>query len=176
MIRGGLQRPENGENMACLEPGRTVEETRLVLPVRFEEVTEALEDIVPRLVNSTHGVGSCRAVAAIIDRFESCAFEETLLPSLPEVGGPIRPLEGAEGNEAFLDSWVAKGTLLGEDGVYTVFVVFIEVMRRPLQGSWTAHAFTVLGTLQSVGSLIEELKSETQAGPVPRVREAPEDD
>lgn len=146
--------------MACLEPGQAIEESRLILPVHFDEVALALEDLVPRIVNSTRGAGDCRAVAAIIDRFESCAFEETLVPAIPDAGGPIRPLEGALSNEAFLDSWVAKGTLLGSDGRYSVFVVFIEVMRRPLQGSWTAHSFTILGTTQTVGSLMDEIRAD----------------
>jgi hypothetical protein len=97
---------------------------------------------------------------AITDRFESCGAEEIHVESVPEAGGPIMPLAGAETTAAILDSWLAKGTVLGEDGDYSVFVVFLDVMRRPLQGSWTVQTMTVLGTRQSVPSLIEELEIE----------------
>jgi hypothetical protein len=146
-------------NMACLAPGEAIEATNLVMPVRLDEAALALEDVIPRLVNSS-GLGSCGAVMAITDRFESCGCEEILVDSVPEAGGPIMPLEGGETTAAFLDSWVAKGTLLGSDGDYSVFVVFLDVMRRPLQGSWNVQTMTVLGTRQSLPSLIEELEIE----------------
>lgn len=145
--------------MACLAPGEAIEATDLAMPVRLDEAALALEDIIPRLVNSS-GLGSCRAVMATTDKFESCGCEEIHVESVPEAGEPIMPLEGGETTAAVLDSWVAKGTLLGADGDYSVFVVFLEVMRRPLQGSWTAQTLMVLGTRQSVRSLIEELEIE----------------
>jgi hypothetical protein len=145
--------------MTCLSPGEALEATSLVMPVRLDEAALALEDIIPRLVNNS-GRSSCRAVMAITDRFESCGCEEIHVESVPHAGGPIMPLEGEETTAAILDSWVAKGTLLGGDGDYSVFVVFLDVMRRPLQGSWTVQTMTVLGTRQSVPSLIEELELE----------------
>ncbi len=145
--------------MACLAPGQALESTGLTMPVRLEEAALALEDIVPGLVNSS-GLGGCRAVMAIIDRFESCGCEEMHVASVPMPGGPIMPLEGEDSTAAYLDSWVAKGTLLGADGDFAVFVVFLDVMRRPLQGSWTVQTSTILGTRQSVGSFLEELELE----------------
>jgi hypothetical protein len=145
--------------MACITPGEAIEATGLVMPVRLAEAALALENMIPGLVNSSE-IGSCRAVMAITDRFESCGCEEILVESVPEAGGPIMPLEGEETTAAILDSWVAKGTVLGADGEYSVFVVFLDVMRRPLQGSWTVQNLTVLGTRQSVPSLIEELEIE----------------
>jgi hypothetical protein len=132
------------------------------MPVRLVEAALALEDIVPRVVNATRGMGTCPAVVAVVDRFESCTFEEETVPSIPEVGGPIVSLQRGDTTEAVLDTWLAKGTLLGTDGAYSVFVAFMEVMRRPLQGSWTASTLTVLGTEQSVASLLEELELELQ--------------
>jgi len=146
--------------MACLQPGQGVEATGLTLPVRLGEVALALEDIVPRLVNAAGCVEGCRAVVAIVDRIESCGAEPMQFESMPDAAGPIMPLEGDESTAAILDSWLAKGTVLGEDGAYSVFVVFMDVMRRPLQGSWTASSVTVLGTKQSVGALLEELEFE----------------
>jgi hypothetical protein len=145
--------------MACITPGEAIEATGLLMPVRLDEVALALEDIIPGLVNSS-GIASCSAVMAITDRFESCGCEEIMVESVPEPGGPIMPLEGEKTTAAILDSWVAKGTVLGADGDYSVFVVFLDVMRRPLQGSWTVQTMTVLGTRQSVPALIEELEIE----------------
>lgn len=147
--------------MACLGPGEAVETSGLVLPVRLDEAAYALEDLVPSLVNAS-GVGDCRAVAAITDRIESCAFEQTFIESVPAIDSPIIALEGADTNEAVLDSWLAKGTVLGADGGYTVFVAFMEVMRRPTQGCWVASSITIMGTKQSVRSLIEEMELERE--------------
>jgi hypothetical protein len=135
-----------------------LEATGLILPVHLGEAALALEDIVPRLVNAASEIGDCPAVAAIVDKFESCTYEETRVESVPDVGGPIMPLEGEDTTAAILDTWLAKGTILGEDCDYTVFVVFLEVMRRPLQGSWSVQAITVMGTKQSVESLLGELE------------------
>jgi hypothetical protein len=146
--------------MSCLEPGRAVEAACFILPVRPDEVALAIEDVVPRLLNATKGVGDCRAVAAITDRFESCVFEQSHIPCLPEAAGPIVPLAGDSASDAVLDSWLAKGTLLGEDGQCSVFVAFLEVMRRPFQGSWTVQTLTILGTKQSVASLLDEIERE----------------
>jgi hypothetical protein len=143
--------------MACLQPGQGVEATGFVLPVSLGEVAIALEDIVPRLVNAAGCVEGCRAVVSIVDRLESCGAEPMQFESMPEAASPIMPLEGDESTAALIDSWLAKGTVLGEDGSYTVFVAFMDVMRRPLQGSWTASSITVLGTKQSVTALIEEM-------------------
>lgn len=146
--------------MSCLEPGEAIETTRFILPVRLDEAALALEDIIPSLINTADGKGDCRAVAAITDKLESCVFEQSVLPSVPEPGGPIIALEGEDSTEAVLDSWLAKGTVLGADGYHGVFVAFMEVMRRPLQGSWTVQTMTVMGTKQSVPSLLEELQHE----------------
>lgn len=146
--------------MSCIEPGQAVEAACFILPVRPDEVALAIEDIVPRLVNSTRGIGDCRAIAAITDRFESCVFEPSYIPCLPDVTGPIIPLAGHSTSGAILDSWLAKGTLLGADGQCSVFVAFLDVMRRPLQGSWTVETVTILGTKQSVESLLQELEHE----------------
>lgn len=147
--------------MACLQAGQGVEATGFVLPVSLGEVALALEDIVPRLINAAGCVDGCRAVVSIVDRIESCGLEPMQFESMPDAASPIMPLEGVESTAALLDSWLAKGTVLGEDGSYSVFVVFLEVMRRPLQGSWTASSVTVLGTKQSVLALIEELELDT---------------
>ncbi len=144
--------------MACLQPGEALEATGMILPVRLGEAALALEDIAPRLVNDAHAANDCRAVVAIIDKFESCAIEPTHVQSIPDAGGPIISIAGLEPTEAYIDSWLAKGTLLGEDGSYSVFVAFMDVMRRPFQGSWTAQTITILGTRQSVQSLLEELR------------------
>lgn len=146
--------------MACLQPGQGVEATGLTLPVRLGEVALALEDIVPRLVNAAGCVDGCRAAVAIVDRIESCGAEPMQFESMPDAASPIIPLEGDESTAAILDSWLAKGTVLGDDGSYSVFVVFLEVIRKPLQGSWTANSVTVLGTKQSVRGLLEELEFE----------------
>lgn len=146
--------------MACLQPGQGVEATGLVFPVRLGEVALALEDIVPRLINASGCVDGCRAVVSIVDRIESCGAEPMGFESMPDAASPIMPLEGDESTAALLDSWLAKGTVLGEDGSYSVFVAFMDVMRRPLQGSWTASAITLLGTKQSAAALIEELELE----------------
>lgn len=146
--------------MACLQAGQGVEATGLLLPVRLGEVALALEDIVPRLVNAAGCVDGCRAVVSIVDRIESCGAEPMQFESMPDAASPIMPLEGDDSTAALLDSWLAKGTVLGDDGSYAVFVVFLEVMRRPLQGSWTANSVTLLGTKQSVAALIEELELE----------------
>jgi hypothetical protein len=143
--------------MACLEPGQAVEAAGLTLPVRLGEVALALEDIVPRLVNASGCVDGCRAIVAIVDKIESCAAEPMRFESMPGPASPIMPLAGEESTETVLDSWLAKGTVLGADGSYTVFVAFMDVMRRPYQGSWTATTASVLGTKQSVASLIEEI-------------------
>jgi hypothetical protein len=153
--------------MACLDPGRAVESSGLVLPVRIDEAAYALEDLVPSLVNRS-AVGTCRAVAAITDRFESCAFEQTFVESVPDAGEPIRALEGRDTNEAMLDSWLAKGTVLGADGDYTVFVAFMDVMRRPQQGCWSVRTITVMGTRQPVASLLEEIDRDRELVPVRR--------
>jgi len=146
--------------MACLWPGRVIEATRLKLPTRLDEAALALEDIVPALVNASENAGDCRTVAAITDKFESCAFERTYIQSMPDAGGPIMPLEGQAATDALLDSWLAKGTLLGDDGSVTVFVAFMEVMKRPLQPSWTVETITVMGTKQTLASLFEELEED----------------
>lgn len=146
--------------MSCLEPGRAVEASCFILPVRPDEVALAIEDLVPHLVNAASDAGDCRAIAAITDRFESCVFEQTYLPCLPDVDGPIVPLDGDPDCGAVVDSWLAKGTLLGQDGRCSVFVAFLDVMRRPFQGSWTVQTVTILGTKQSVQSLLEELERE----------------
>jgi hypothetical protein len=156
--------------MSCLEPGKSVEATGLILPVRLDEAALALEDIVPRLVNAAADTGDCRAVAAITDKFESCTFEVNEIESIPDAGGPIMPLEGEDSTAAQLDTWLAKGTLLGEDLSYTVFVVFLEVMRRPGQGSWSAQAATVMGTKQSVESLLAELELDKAYAYLPATR------
>ncbi len=143
--------------MACLQPGEAVEANGLILPVRLGEAALALEDIVPHLVNSADSHGTCRAVVAITDKLESCAFEQTTIASIPEVDSPIMPMEGRDSSVAVLDSWVAKGSLLGADGTHSVFVAFMDVMRRPFQGSWTVTNLTLMGTRQSVASLIEEV-------------------
>jgi hypothetical protein len=144
--------------MACLQAGQGVEATGFMLPVSLGEVALALEDIVPRLINAAGCVDGCRAVVSIVDRIESCGSEPMQFESMPDAASPIMPLEGDESTAALLDSWLAKGTVLGADGSYSVFVVFLEVMRRPLQGSWTASSVTVLGTKQSAVSLIQELE------------------
>ncbi|MDO8915745.1 MAG: hypothetical protein Q7W16_06650 [Coriobacteriia bacterium] len=146
--------------MACLQPGQGVEATGFVLPVSLGEVAIALEDIVPRLINAAGCVDGCRAVVSIVDRIESCGAEPMQFESMPEAASPIMPLEGDQSTAALIDSWLAKGTILGEDGSYTVFVAFMDVMRRPLQGSWTASSITLLGTKQSALALIEELELE----------------
>lgn len=146
--------------MACLRPGRVIEATRLVLPTRLEEAAIALEDIIPALVNAAEGVGDCRTVAAITDKFESCAFEQTYIESVPDAGGPIMPLEGQGPTRALLDSWLAKGTLLGDDGSVSVFVAFMDVMRRPQQRSWSVETITIMGTKQTLASLFEELQED----------------
>lgn len=130
------------------------------MPVTLPEAALAVEDVIPRIVNSTQGVGDCRAVAAIADRFEACAFQRTIVPSLPDLDSPIMALEGQGSTQAVLDSWLAKGTLLGEDGVHCVFVAFMDVMRRPFQGSWTVQTITVLGTKQSVESHLDEVEGD----------------
>lgn len=146
--------------MACLHAGQAVEATGLTMPVRLGEAALALEDVVPRLVNAAGCVEGCRAVVSIVDRIESCGAEPMQFESMPEAASPIMPLEGDESSAAILDSWLAKGTVLGEDGTYCVFVVFMDVMRKPLQGSWTASSVTLLGTKQSVSGLLEELEFE----------------
>jgi hypothetical protein len=150
---------EAASQMACITPGEAIEATGLVMPVRLEEAALALEDVVPRLIDSA-GRGGCRAVMAIVDKFESCGCEELHVESVPEAASPIMPLEGEDSTAAYLDSWVAKGTVLGEDGTYSVFVVFLDVMRRPMQGSWTAQTMTVLGTRQTVRALLAEIEVE----------------
>ena len=146
--------------MACLAPGKAIEATGLLMPVRPDEVALALEDVIPRLVNSA-ACGDCPAVVAITDKFESCGCEELHIQSIPEAARPIIPLEGDVTTAAYLDSWLAKGTLLGADGSYSVFVVFLDVMRRPCQGAWTVQTMTVLGTRQSVRAHLEELELES---------------
>jgi hypothetical protein len=145
--------------MACLAPGKAIEATGLLMPVRPDEVALALEDVIPRLVNTVGG-GDCPAIVAITDKFESCGGEELHVQSVPEAAGPIIPLEGDATTAAYLDSWLAKGTLLGADGCYSVFVVFLDVMRRPCQGAWTVQTMTILGTRQSVQAHLEELAAE----------------
>jgi hypothetical protein len=147
--------------MSCLKPGEAIEVTRFILPVRLNEAALALEDMIPSLINNADGEGDCRAVAAITDKLESTIFEQSVIPSMPEAGGPIMALEGEDSTEAVLDSWLAKGSVLGADGTHSVFVAFMEVMRRPLQGSWTVQTATVMGTKQSVESLLEELEVES---------------
>jgi hypothetical protein len=147
--------------MACLQPGQGVEATGFVLPVSLGEVAAALEDIVPRLINAAGCVDGCRAVVSIVDRIESCGAEPMVFESMPDAASPIMPLEGDLSTAALIDSWLAKGTVLGQDGSHTVFVAFMDVMRRPLQGSWTASSITLLGTKQSVTALIEEMDLET---------------
>lgn len=144
--------------MPALRPGQTVEATGLIMPVRMSEAALALEDVVPRLVNAGASRRDTKAIIAIVDRFESSAFEQIYLESAPAAGGPIMPLEGEESTAALLDSWLVKGTLLGDDGQHSVFVAFMEVMRRPLQGSWAVQSISVMGTKQSVRSLLEELE------------------
>jgi hypothetical protein len=147
--------------MACLQPGQGVEATGFVLPVSLGEVAVALEDIVPRLINAAGCVDGCRAVVSIVDRIESCGAEPMAFESMPDAASPIMPLEGDLSTAALIDSWLAKGTVLGQDGSHTVFVAFMDVMRRPLQGSWTASSITLLATKQSVTALIEEMDLET---------------
>jgi hypothetical protein len=143
--------------MACLDPGKSVEATCFAMPVRLGEAAIALEGLVPRLVNSSAEAGTCGAVVAITDRFESCVYEQTYVESVPGPDTPIMGIHGADTTEAIFDSWLAKGTLLGADGSYSVFVAFMDVMRRPLQGSWTVMTLTVMGTKQSVRSFLEEI-------------------
>lgn len=162
--------------MACLEPRRAVEASCFVLPVTLSEAALAIEDEIPRIVNSTKGVGDCRAVAAITDRFEACAFQRTIIESIPDMDSPIMPLEGQGTTQAVLDSWLAKGTLLGEDGRHCVFVAFMDVMRRPFQGSWTVQTITVLGTKQSLQSHLEDVASEAEMRTDAVLVEAPRPD
>lgn len=145
--------------MACLAPGESIEATGLVMPVRLDEAMLALEDIVPRLIRD-RGADGPRPVAAIVDRFESCGCEELESATVPGIDTPIMGLAGGEGTDAWLDTWVAKGTVVSDDGEYAVFVAFLDVMRRVGQGSWTAQSVTLLGTRQSVASLISELEVE----------------
>ena len=73
------------------------------------------------------------------------------------------PMLRREPSGADLVSWLAKVTLLGGDGGHCVFVAFVEVMRRSVQASWSVQSITVMGTKQSVGSLLKELDFEAAA-------------
>ena len=135
--------------------------TLSILPFYINEVGEAIEKTLPVIlshINKGEKVSDC--ILAIVDKIERIGETEFVV-AMPEPGMPIMGLAGEEGTSMLLENWILYGTTLHKDNQYQVFMMTIDVTRRPyLDGGWKINQIAYYPIKKSLNKYLTELEEE----------------